>query len=68
MKKMYNITNRTWHLEVSIEELAILITATENEREKMMEIFEKTENEEIKKWVKKKLIRADKMVETMEED
>ena len=68
MKKLYNVTNGTWHLELSIEELAILITATENEREKMMEIFEKTEDAEIKKWVKKKLIRTDKMVEAMKED
>ena len=34
----------------------------------MMEIFEKTEDAEIKKWVKKKLIRTDKMVEAMKED
>ena len=68
MKKLYNVTNGTWHLELSIEELAILITATENQREKMMEIFEKTENAEIKKWVEKKLIRTDKMVEAMRED
>lgn len=68
MKKLYNVTNGTWHLELSIEELAILITATENQREKMMEIFEKTEDAEIKKWVEKKLIRTDKMVEAMKED
>lgn len=68
MKKLYNVTNGTWHLELSIEELAILITATENQREKMMEIFEKTEDAEIKKWVEKKLIRTDKMVEAMRED
>lgn len=68
MKKLYNVTNGTWHLELSIEELAILITATENQREKMMEIFEKTENAEIKKWVEKKLICTDKMVEAMRED
>lgn len=68
MKKLYNVTNGTWHLELSIEELAILITATENQREKMMEIFEKTEDAEIKKWVEEKLIRTDKMVEAMRED
>lgn len=66
MKRMYNITNGTWHLEVSVEELAILITATKNEREKIMEIFGRTEDTEIKKWLERKIIRADKMLETMD--
>lgn len=65
MKKMYNVTNGAWHLEVSVEELSLLFTATENQRDKMAEIFGRTEDAELKKWLEKQIIMMDKMMEAM---
>ena len=66
MKKMYNVTNGTNHLEVSVEELALLITATEDQRKKMMESFGRTKDAELKKWLEKQIIIMDKMLKAME--
>ena len=65
MKKMYNVTNGTHHLEVSVEELTLLITATEDQRDKMAEIFGRTKDAELKKWLEKQIIMMDKMLKAM---
>ena len=63
---MYNVTNGTTHLEVSVEELSLLITATEDQRKKMMESFGRTKDAELKKWLEKQIIIMDKMLKAME--
>lgn len=65
MKAMYNITNGTHHLELSVEELALLITAAEDQRDKMGEIFGRTKEAELKKWLEKQIMLTDKMLKTM---
>ena len=65
MKKLYNVTNGTWHLEVSVEELSILLIATQDQREKMMKGSKKIKNEELKKWLEEEINMTDKMLEEM---
>ena len=68
MKKLYNVTNGTWHLETSEEELSLILTAIEDRKEKMAEILGTTKDEKIKKWLKKKIKMMYEMLEAMEED
>ena len=65
MKKMYNVTNGTHHLEVSVEELTLLITATEDQRKEMIKTFKGTKDKELKKWLEKHITMMDKMLEAM---
>ena len=68
MKKMYNVTNGTWHLEVSVEELSILFIATQDQREKMMKGSRRIKDAEFKKWIEEKINMTDKMLEEMKEE
>lgn len=65
MKTMYNITNGTHHLVLSVEELTLLITAAEDQRNKMREIFRGTKDAELKKWLEEQIMLTDKMLKAM---